>query len=205
VHTERLASKILPPPYQLDPLLGSYYSNASGLFRGDVRYYNFSSIPYDTNVTWKPISDRLMESANLSAISERLGTWNWSAAESVGIKVHDRVMTVTNVSESVAIFQVLYSLFHHTWCVSKITFRARLSCSTQGSRIPSSWSLMEYTSRKTVPSTRLLKRKGLLHDVTHQISLFDLLLVLHPSTCGISQASFLSVRRTLPRWFCKTR
>ena len=102
---------MLPPPYQLEPSLGSYYSNATGLFHGDVRYHNLSSIPYDTDVTWKPIADRVMDNANLSAIPERLGTWNWSAADRIGIRVHDRIATVTNVSESVAIFQVLYLLF----------------------------------------------------------------------------------------------
>ena len=101
---EQLVSKILPVPYQLDPSLGSYYSNASGLFHGDVRYYNLSSIPYDTNVTWKPIADRVMENANLSAIPERLGSWNWSAADTIRIKVHDMMTTVTNVSENIAIF-----------------------------------------------------------------------------------------------------
>jgi len=97
---------MLPVPYQLDPSLGSYYSNASGLFRGDVRYYNLSSIPYDTNVTLKPIADRIMENANISAIPELLGNWNWSAAETVRIKVHDTMTTVANFSESIAIFRV---------------------------------------------------------------------------------------------------
>lgn len=112
VHLEPLVSKILPIPHQLDPLLGSYYSNTSGLFRGDVRYYNLSSIPYNSNVTWKPIADRVMENANLSAIPERLGSWNWSAADTVAFRVHDIITTVTNVSENIAIFQVLCSLFH---------------------------------------------------------------------------------------------
>ena len=112
VHVEQLVSKILPPPYQLDPQFASYYSNASGLFRGDVHYYNLSSIPYDTNVTWRPIVDHVMENANLSTIPERLGSWNWSAADTVGIKVHDRMATVGNISEGMAIFQVFYPLLY---------------------------------------------------------------------------------------------
>jgi len=120
VHVEQLVSKILPPPYQLDPLLGSYYSNASGLFRGEVHYYNLSSIPYDTNVTWKPIVDRVMENANLSIIPERLGSWNWSAADKVGIKVHDRMATAGNVSEGMAIFQVLGHLLCYVYPMLKI-------------------------------------------------------------------------------------
>jgi transmembrane E3 ubiquitin-protein ligase len=114
VHVERLVSEMLPIPLQIDPSLGSYYSNSSGLFRGDVRYYNLSSIPYDTNVTWKPMADRVMENANLSAIPERLGNWNWSAADTVGFRVLDMMTTVTNVSEDIAIFQVLCSLFRHS-------------------------------------------------------------------------------------------
>jgi len=125
---------MLPPPYHLEPSLGSYYSNATGLFRGDVRYYNLSSILYDTNVTWKPIADRVMENANLSAIPERLGTWNWSAADRVGVKVHDRMATVVNVSESVAIFQVLCLLFCHGCLMSTVISRESSSFSTLGSQ-----------------------------------------------------------------------
>jgi len=113
VHVERLTSEMLPPPYQLEPSSGSYYSNATGLFHGNVRYHNLSSIPYDTDVTWKSIAERVMENANLSAIPERLGTWNWSAADRIRIRVHDQMATVANVSESVAIFQVLCLLFCH--------------------------------------------------------------------------------------------
>ena len=160
VYVEQLVSKILPPPYQLDPLFGSYYSNASGLFRGDVNYYNLSSIPYDTNVTWGPIVDRLMENANLSTIPERLGTWNWSATDTIGIKVHDRMATMANVSEGIAIFQVLCPFFYRASFTPKITPRVNSSCSIQRPRIPFSWSLTEYTSRKTALSTRLPKRKG---------------------------------------------
>ncbi|KAF9644702.1 hypothetical protein BDM02DRAFT_3190363 [Thelephora ganbajun] len=111
VYEERLVSKILPIPHQLDASLGSYYSNTSGLFRGNVRYYNLSSIPYDTNVTWKSVADRVMENVNLSAIPEQLGAWNWSTTDGIGIKVHDRMMTVANVSESIAIFQGKLELF----------------------------------------------------------------------------------------------
>lgn len=117
---------MLPPPYQLEPSLGSYYSNATGLFHGDVRYHNLSSIPYDTDVTWKPIADRVMDNANLSAIPERLGTWNWSATDRIGIRVHDRIATVTNVSESVAIFQVFYLLLYACFDTD-VTFRASWS------------------------------------------------------------------------------
>jgi len=170
VHVEHLVSKILPPPYQLDPLFGSYYSNASGLFRGDVHYYNLSSIPYDTNVTWRPIVDGVMENANLSTIPERLGSWNWSAADTIGIKVHDRMATVANVSEGIAIFQVLCPLLYRACPTPKITPRASLSCSTQRPRIPCSWSSMECTSRRTALSTRLPKRKGASHGATPKMA-----------------------------------
>jgi len=63
-----------------------------------------------------------MENANLSAIPERLGSWNWSGADAIGIKIHDRMMTVANVSESVAIFQVLRLLFY---CVFYLNGRSQ--------------------------------------------------------------------------------
>jgi hypothetical protein len=157
---------MLPPPYQLEPSLGSYYSNATGLFRGDVRYYNLSSTPYDTNVTWKPVAGRVMENANLSAIPERLGTWNWSAVDGVVIRVHDRMVIVVNVSESVAIFQVLCLLFCHPYLISTVASRESSSCPTRRPQKPCFWNLMGYTSRRTDLSTRLLKRKGMSRDAT---------------------------------------
>ena len=205
MHVGRLVSKILPLPYQLDPSFGSYYSNASGLFRGDVRYYNLSSIPYDFNVTWGPIADRVMENANLSAIPEQLGSWNWSAADAIRIKVHDRMTTAANVSENVAIFQVFYPLFYHAYFMPKIFLRANSSCSPQTSRTLYSWSSMECTSRGTALSTRLPKRKGMSRCATLKCFLFDPLSVHRLSTYGISQALFLSAHRTLPRWSYKTR
>ena len=123
---------MLPLPYQLDPLFGSYYSNTSGLFRGDVRYYDLSSIPYDTNVTWRPIVDLVMENANLSTILERLRSWNWSVADTVGIKAHDRM---ANVSESITIFQVLCPLLCRACFTPKIAPRANSSCSTRRPRV----------------------------------------------------------------------
>lgn len=113
VYAERLISEILPIPHQLDPLVGSYYTNASLTFYGDVHYYNLSSVPYDANVTWKPAADRVMKNCNLSAIPERLGSWNWSAAGTIGISVDDNMKIGTNVSESVATFQVLWPFFYH--------------------------------------------------------------------------------------------
>jgi hypothetical protein len=166
VFMERLVSEILPVPHQPDPFFGSYYSNASGWFHGDVRYYNLSSIPYDTNVTWKPIADHLMENTNLSAIPERLGNWNWSATDTIGIRVLDMMTTVSNVSESMAIFQVLCSLIYPALRVSKIVFRAGLNCPTLQSRIQYCWSSMVSTSRKMVHSTHLLKRRGVSRDLT---------------------------------------
>jgi len=157
---ERLISKILPLPYQLDPLFGSYYSNATGLFRGNVRFYNLSSIPYSTDVTWRPVADRVMENADLDAIRGRLGSWNWGAADTIRIEVHDRATFVANVSESLAIFQVLDSLSYSVRSVSKIAPRANSGCSTQRFQVPGSWNLTEYTSRRAAPSTRLLRGKS---------------------------------------------
>ena len=195
---------MLPVPYQLDPSFGSYYSNASGLFRGDVRYYNLSSIPYDTNVTLKPIADRIMENANISAIPELLGNWNWSAADTIRIKVHDMMTTVANVSESIAIFQVHLPL-PYVWLVLRVTFRGSSSYLTLLSRIPYSWSSMVCTSRKMVPSMRLLKKKGMSLDPAIGDNLFDTTPGPRQSTYGTSRVLSLSARRTILRWFYKTR
>ena len=178
VHVERVVSNILPLPLQLDPSFGSYYSNASGLFRGDVHFYNLSSIHHDANVTWKPIADRVMENVNLSAIPERLGDWNWSAADTIGIRVHDTMATVTNVSESIAIFQVLYSLFYHPWCISKVAFRESSSCPTPLSRIPCYWSLMVCTLSTMALSMHLHKRKGASRDTATRGNIFNPVQVL---------------------------
>ena len=196
---------MLPPPYQLDPLLGSYYSNVSGLFRGNVRYYNLSSIPYDTSMIWRPIVDGVMENANLSAIPERLGSWNWSAADTIGIKVHDRMMPMGNVSESIAIFQVV-----HLLSIAFVLYRSTLSgkirivrprglgCHTYGVR----WSALheEWLFLRVCSAGRVRHSDTVLHD-----SLFDLLLVPRLSTCVTFQVSSLLMRRMPLHRSYKTR
>ena len=194
MHVDQLVSNILPIPQQLDPSLDSYYSNTSGLFRGDLRYYNLSSIPYDTNVTWKPIAERIMENANLSAIPERLGNRNWSAVDTIRIRVHDVMTSVANVSESIAIFQVLYSLLPLVWRIPKIAFRENSNFLTLQLLTPYSWSLMVYISQKMALSTRWLTRKGMSHVVAARNDLFELSQCLVRRRAGHSKCC--SHRRT---------
>ena len=92
---------------ELDSKQGSYYSNVSALFRGDIAFYNLTSISHNTNATWHVLADNFINGTNVTAIPQRLGAWNWTNTEKVGIKIHDRKATgVANVTEEIAIFHV---------------------------------------------------------------------------------------------------
>jgi hypothetical protein len=115
MHMKQLVSKMLPLLHQLNPLFGSYYLNTSGLFCSNIWCYNLSFIPHDTSMTWKLITDHVMENTNLSAILERLWSWNWSGTDMVWIKVNDQMVNMANVLESVVGFQVFHPHFHYLW------------------------------------------------------------------------------------------
>jgi len=111
-YLDPLVSNFITFGSNLEPWKASYYSNVSALFRGDVAFYNLTTASNDTTVTWHSTAHNFMNGANLTAIPERLGSWNWTNTDKIGIKIHDKEMPkIANVTDNIAIFHGKLELF----------------------------------------------------------------------------------------------
>ncbi|KAI1782212.1 hypothetical protein LXA43DRAFT_932813 [Ganoderma leucocontextum] len=90
-NTMPLVSAFLPFGVELDPKRGSYYSNMTGFWHGDLRLHNLTALNATEQVApWRPLSEQWMLAANLTAIPERLGPWNWTRSNKVTLNVGDK-------------------------------------------------------------------------------------------------------------------
>lgn len=108
---------------QLDPMEASYYTNLTGFWRGEGQFYNLTSSnstseSNDTDsLPWRPIAHSLLTSSNftpnVTELSERLGSWNWSSSNKAAISVGDKLIWskphLTNISKDIAIIHVCSS------------------------------------------------------------------------------------------------
>ncbi|CAL1715555.1 unnamed protein product [Somion occarium] len=102
-----LVDSLLTLGSQLDSMEASYYTNLTGFWRGDIEFHNLTSNSTDP---WQPLAHDLISSANLTnatELSDRLGSWNWSASNKVAISVGDKLVWskphLTNVSKDIAV------------------------------------------------------------------------------------------------------
>ncbi|KAJ7180624.1 hypothetical protein C8R46DRAFT_588307 [Mycena filopes] len=88
----------------LDPTTSSYYSNTTGTFHGDAKFYNVTP-PFLNNTAheWSPFAENYMANSNMSLILEKTGTWNWSASDKVALSLVERRPSLENASEGVAL------------------------------------------------------------------------------------------------------
>ncbi|KAJ7898423.1 hypothetical protein B0H13DRAFT_2031847 [Mycena leptocephala] len=88
----------------LDPSTSSYYSNATGTFHGDAKFYNVTP-PFLNNTAheWSPLAEKYMADANMSLILDKIGSWNWSASDKLAISLVEKQPSFTNASDIVAL------------------------------------------------------------------------------------------------------
>ncbi|KAJ7252759.1 hypothetical protein B0H12DRAFT_1117744 [Mycena haematopus] len=88
----------------LDPLTSSYYSNATGTFHGDTKFYNITP-PFLNNTAheWSPLAETYMADANMSLILDKIGAWNWSASNKVALSLVEKPPSSTNASHNIAL------------------------------------------------------------------------------------------------------
>ncbi|KAJ6581462.1 hypothetical protein B0H19DRAFT_1217673 [Mycena capillaripes] len=88
----------------LDPHTSSYYSNITGTFHGDTKFYNITP-PFLNNTTreWLPLAEKYMADANMSLIPEKTGSWNWSASDKAALSLVEKQPSFTNASEHLAL------------------------------------------------------------------------------------------------------
>ena len=86
-----LVSSFLPFGAELDPMRGSYYSNMTGFWHGDLQLHNLTSLnSTEEKAPWRPFAEQWMLASNLTAIPERLVPWNWTRSNKVTLNVGDK-------------------------------------------------------------------------------------------------------------------
>ena len=86
-----LVSAFIPFGVELDPKRGSYYSNMTGFWHGDLQLHDRTALIATEEVApWRHLSEQWMLASNLSAIPERLGPWNWTRSDKVTLNVGDK-------------------------------------------------------------------------------------------------------------------
>ena len=86
-----LVSAFLPFGIELDPKRGSYYSNMTGFWHGDLQLHNLTALNATEEVApWRRLAEQWMLASNLTAIPEKLGPWNWTRSEKVTLNVGDK-------------------------------------------------------------------------------------------------------------------
>ena len=86
-----LVSAFLPLGVELDSKRGSYYSNMTGFWHGDLQLHNLTDLNATEEVApWRHLSEQWMLASNLTAIPERLGPWNWTRSDKVTLNVGDK-------------------------------------------------------------------------------------------------------------------
>lgn len=83
---------------QLDPQSGSYYSNLTGFWRGEMTFHNLTnetSQMYAHAPFWLKDASDFVSAANLTnatELSERLGKWRWAQSGKVAISFGDKML-----------------------------------------------------------------------------------------------------------------
>lgn len=90
---ERLVDFFVPSGKILDPSSMSYFPNVTGFIRGSCSMHNITSAAMQDSPTipWENYARDLMTSANMTEITERLGSWNWTASEKVTMSVVEKI------------------------------------------------------------------------------------------------------------------
>ena len=158
-----LAQAFVPYGPELGRLHGSYFSNTTGFIRGSLDFYNITPSSLEsTHVPWKSHAQSFMSDTNMTELSGKLGSWNWSAATNLSWSVVDYApVAVEGVSEPIAMIHVgcLCKSFQATLS-EKIMFRGGSILRIRPVWTRCDWSLMGSTFSQTAPSTVLRKRTG---------------------------------------------
>lgn len=100
---------------EINPQEGSYYSNFTGFWRGDLQIYNLSSLPSSQEPVpvWYHHAHDFVAGANLTnvtEVAERLGTWNWTGSTRLALSVGDKLVGsdkgIRNISKDIAMIHV---------------------------------------------------------------------------------------------------
>ncbi|KAI0351865.1 hypothetical protein OH77DRAFT_1486589 [Trametes cingulata] len=78
---------------ELDPKEGSYYSNMTGFWHGDLQPHNLTSLnASEAASSWRHLAEQFILPTNVTAIPELLGPWNWTRSNKLSLSVGDKLI-----------------------------------------------------------------------------------------------------------------
>ncbi|KAI0793636.1 hypothetical protein C8Q74DRAFT_1243576 [Fomes fomentarius] len=102
-NTMPFVASFIPFGREIDPKQGSYYSNMTGFWHGDVQLHNLTALNTTEQASpWRHLSEQFMIPTNLTAIPELQGPWNWTRSNKVTLNVGDKLISL-NETKSIAI------------------------------------------------------------------------------------------------------
>ncbi|KZT68761.1 hypothetical protein DAEQUDRAFT_765968 [Daedalea quercina L-15889] len=77
----------------LDPTAGSYYTNLTGFWHGEVDFHNLTSLSAnDSASTWSSSASEFVSRTNITQLPDLLGSWNWAATEKLSLSIGDKIV-----------------------------------------------------------------------------------------------------------------
>lgn len=100
-----LPASVIPNPHR-----AAYYSNVSGIARGDAKFYNIS--PSSELSPYQKLSEAFVTGYNATQAEEMNGAWNWTALTKSSVKFSEiPTDPAANITEDVFLARVSgYSL-----------------------------------------------------------------------------------------------
>ena len=95
----------------LDPDMGSYYTNLTGFWHGEIDVHNLTSLSTNDSISeWSSAATDFVSHTNMTELPELLGTWKWGATEKLSLSVGDKIVVnqtlPQNVSGDISIIHV---------------------------------------------------------------------------------------------------
>ncbi|KAH9855277.1 hypothetical protein C2E23DRAFT_815072 [Lenzites betulinus] len=79
---------------EIEPHRGSYYSNMTGFWHGEVQSHNLTSLNVsEATSSWMHLSEQFMLPVNLTTVPDLLGPWNWTRSNKLSLSMGDKLIT----------------------------------------------------------------------------------------------------------------
>lgn len=158
-----LAQSFVPYGPKLGRAHSSYFMNTTGFIRGSLDFYNITPSSLESSkAPWKSHAQSFMSDINITELSDKLGSWNWSAATNMSWSVVDYApVAVEGVSERIGMIHVgcLCESLQPT-LTEMVVFREGSISRIQRMRTKCDLSLMACTFSQTAPFMVSLNRVG---------------------------------------------
>ena len=80
----------IPPGTRVDPNKASYYTNITGFIRGDLSFHNISLPSLPMSNSWETYARSMMNGTNMTEVTERANSWNWTGSDRVALSVVEK-------------------------------------------------------------------------------------------------------------------